>query len=73
MNTAEDASEMNLFFNYFDCHDFSRKHRQIHNVLNKPSAEDDYFRKACTSEDEVRRAFHHANPSKALGADNIGP
>ena len=64
---------MNQFFNSFDCHDVSRKHRQIHDVLDRASAADADFERLHTSEDEVRRAFQHVNPNKANGPDNIAP
>ena len=56
-----------------DCHDFSRKHSQIHNVLNSSSAVNDDFERLHTSDDEVRRAFQHVNTNKASGPDNIAP
>ena len=34
VNIAGKASELNQFFNRFDCNDFSQKHRQIHDILN---------------------------------------
>ena len=73
VNTGDEANELNKFFNRFDCDDFSRKHRQIHDVLNRASAADDDFQRIHTSEDEVRRAFQHVNPNKASGPDNIAP
>ena len=39
-DTAGDVSELNQFDSRCDCHNFSRKRRQIHNVLNRASAED---------------------------------
>ena len=71
VNTADEADELNQFFNRFDCHDFSRNHSQIRDVLNRASAPDDDFQRLQTSEDEVRRAFQHVNPNKASGPDNI--
>ena len=32
VNTAGEVNELNQFFNRFDCHDFSQKHRQIHDI-----------------------------------------
>ena len=73
VNTADEANQLNQFFNLFDCHDFSRKHSQIRDVLNRASAPDDDFQRLQTSEDEVRRAFQHVNPNKASVPDNIAP
>ena len=73
VNTADEADELNQFFNRFDCHDFSRNHSQIHDALNGASALDDDFQRLQTSEDEARRAFQHVNPNKASGPDNIAP
>ena len=73
MNTVDEANELNQFFNRFDCHDFSRKHSQLHDVLNGASAADDDFQRLQTSEDEVRREFQYMNPNKASGPDNIAP
>ena len=53
--------------------DFSQKHRQIHDILNRASTEEDDFQSLNTSEDEFRRAFQHVNPNKATGPDNIAP
>ena len=73
VNIDDEANELNRFFNRFDCHDFSRKHRQIHDVLKRASAAEDEFQRLHTSEDEVRRAFQHVNPNKASGPDNMAP
>ena len=73
VNTADEANELNQFFNRFDCHDFSRKYEQIHDVLSGASAADDDFQRLQTSEDEVRREFQYMNPNKASGPDNIAP
>ena len=73
VNTAGEVNELNQFFNRFDCHDFSQKHRQIHDILNRSSAEEDDFQRLNTNEDEVRRAFQHVNPNKATGPDSIAP
>ena len=76
VNTADEANELNQFFNHLDCcdfSDFSRKHSQIHVVLNGASAADDDFQRFHTSENEVGRAFQHVNSKKASGADNITP
>ena len=54
MNTAGEVTELNQFFNRFDCHDFSQKYRQIHDILNRASAEEDDFQRLNTNEDEVR-------------------
>ena len=62
VNTAHKFNELIQFFNRFDRHDFSQKHRQIHDILNTGSAEEDDFQWLNTSEDEVRRAFQHVNP-----------
>ena len=70
VNNAGEVNELNQFFNRFDCHDFSQKHRQIH-ILNRAFAEEDDFQN--TSEDEVQRAFQQVNPNKATGPDNIAP
>ena len=51
--TADEVNELNQYFNYFNCHNFSQKHRQIHDVLNRASAADDDFQRLHTSEDEV--------------------
>ena len=72
VNTASEVNELNQFFNHFDCHNFSQKHRQIH-ILNRASAEEDDFQRLNTNEDEVRCAFQHVNPNKATGPDNIAP
>ena len=83
VNTADEANELNQFFNHFDCHDFSRKHSQIHDVLK--GATDDDFQRLHTSEDKVtsedevtsgdeaRRAFQRVNTNKASGPDNMAP
>ena len=55
VNTAGEVNELNQFFNRFDCHDFSQKHRQIHDILNRASAEEEDFQRLNTSEDEFRR------------------
>ena len=73
VNTAGEVNELNQFFNRFDCHDFSQKNRQIHDILNRASAEEDDFQRLNTNEDEVRCAFQHVNPNKATGPDNIAP
>ena len=73
VNTAGEVSEMNQFFNRFDCHDFSQKQRQIHDILNRASAEEDDFQRLNTNEYEVRRVFQHVNPNKATGPNNIAP
>ena len=74
MNTAGEVNELNQFFNRFDHHDFLQKHRQIHDILNTGSAEEDDFQRLNTNEDEVRCAFQHVNPNKATGPDkNIAP
>ena len=73
VNTADKANELNQFSNHFDCHDFSQKHRQIHDVLNRASAVDDDFQRLHTSEDEGRHPFQHVNPNKGSGPDNIAP
>ena len=73
VNTAGKVSELNQFLNRFDCHDFSQKLRQIHDILNRASAEEDDFQRLNTSEDEVRRVFQHVNPNKATGPDNTAP
>ena len=73
VNTAGEVNELNNFFNRFDCNDFSQKQRQIHDILNRASAEEDHFQRLNTNEDEIRRAFQHVNPSKATGPDNIAP
>ena len=52
---------------------FSQKHRQIDDILNRASAEEDGFQRLNTNEDEVRRAFQHVNPDTATGPDNIAP
>ena len=44
VNTAGGVNEIIQFFNHFDSHDFSPKHRQIHDVLNRASAEEDGFK-----------------------------
>ena len=71
VNTAGEVNELNQFFNRFDCHDFSQKHRQIHDILNTGSAEEDDFQWLNTSEDEGRCTFQHVNPKKATGPDTI--
>ena len=58
-----------LILQSFDCHDFLQKHRHIH-IFNRASAEDD-FQRLNTNDDEVRHAFQHVNPNKAIGPDNI--
>ena len=73
VNSADEAKELNQFFNRFDCYDFSRKHSQIHDLLNRASAADDDFHKLHTSGDEVRRVFRHVNPNKASNPDNTAP
>ena len=73
VNTAGEVNELNQFFNRFDCNDFSQKHRQIHDILNRSSAEENDFQRLNTYEDEVQRAFQHVNPNKATGPDNIAP
>ena len=73
VNTAGEVNELNQFFNRFDCHDFSQKHRQSHDIWNRASAEEDDFQRLNANEDEVRRAFQHVNPNKASGPDNIAP
>ena len=45
VNTAGKVNELNQFFNRFDCHDFSRKHMWIHDILNRVSAEEDDFQR----------------------------
>ena len=72
VNTAGKDNELNQFFNRFDWHDFSQKHRQIH-ILNKASAEENDFQRLNTSEDEVWRLFQHVNTNKATGPDNTAP
>ena len=73
VNTAGKVSELNQFFSCFDCHDFSQKHRQIHDILNRASAEKDDFQRLNTNKDEVWCMFQHVNPNKAAGPDNIAP
>ena len=73
VNTAGEVNELNQFFNRFDCHDFSQKHRQIHDILNRASAEEDDFQRLSTIEDEVQHVFQHVNPNKATGPDNTAP
>ena len=73
VNTAGEVNELNQFFNRFDCPDFSQKHRQIHVILNKASAEEDDFQRLNTNEDEVQCAFQHVNPNKTTGSDNTAP
>ena len=73
VNTAGEVNELNQFFNRFDCHNYSQKHRQIHDILNRASDEEDDFQRLNTKEDEVRCAFQHVNPNKATGPDNIAP
>ena len=70
VNTAGEVDELNQFFNRFDCHDFTRKHGQVHDVLNSASAEEADVQKL-HREDEIRRAFQHVTPSKTTGPDNI--
>ena len=53
--------------------DFSQKLRQIHDILNRASTEEDDFQRLNTSEDEVRRAFQIVNPNKATGPGNTAP
>ena len=48
-----------------------QKHRQIHDILNRASAEEDDFQRLNANEDEVRRVFQHVNPNKATGPVNI--
>ena len=72
VNTAGEVNELNQFFNRFDCHDFTRKHRQIRDVLNRASAEEANVQKL-HREDEIRRAFQHVTPSKTTGPDNVAP
>ena len=69
VKTASEVSELNPFFSRFDCHIFLQKHRQIHDILNRASAEEDDFQRLNTNEDEVR----HVNPNKATGPDNTAP
>ena len=73
VNNAGEVNELNQFVNRFDCHEFSQKHSQIHDIFNGVSAEEDDFQRLSTNEDEVRRAFQHVNPNKATGPDNIAP
>ena len=73
VNTGGEVNELNQFFNRFDCNNFSQKHRQIHDILNRVFAEEDDFQRLTTNEDEVWRMFQHVNPNKATGSDNIAP
>ena len=73
VTTAGKVNELNQFFNHFDHHDFSQKRRQIHDILNTGSAEEDDFQWLNTSEDEGRCTFQHVNPKKATGPDTIAP
>ena len=68
VKTASEVSELNQFFGRFDCHVFLQKHRQIHDILNRVSAEEDDFQRLSANKDEV-----HVNPNKATGPDNIAP
>ena len=71
VSTVDEANEPNQFFNRFVWHNFSRKHRQNHDVLKRVSAEDNGFRRFHTSGDEVRRAFQHVTPDKTAGPGTI--
>ena len=73
VNTTGEVNQLNQFFNHFDCNDFTQKHRQMHDILNRALAEEDDFQRFSTSEDRVWRAFQHANPNKATGPDNTAP
>ena len=73
VSTASEVNEPNQFFNRFDCNDFLQKHRLIHDILNRASAEEDDFQRLNTNEDKVQRAFQHVNPNKATGPDNTAP
>ena len=45
VSTAGEVNELNQFFNRFDCNNILPKHRQIHDILNKASTEEDDFQR----------------------------
>ena len=49
VSTAGEINELNQFFNRFDCKKNSPKHRQIHDILSKASAEEDDFQRFNTN------------------------
>ena len=65
--SGEYINELYNFYNRFDCLDFSQENEQLRNTLAAASAQEEEVQSPRTNEEEVRRAFRNATPTKAEG------
>ena len=68
---VEYANKINVFYNRFDCHDFSREAADLQNILSTSETNSHSF--LTVSVDEVREEFSKLNSSKAAGPDRLLP